>query len=91
MKSAWEILSENFKIPEKHKDKMKGGIADKKQPKDFCPKQLSMGVKTEKEHTNNMWTALEIAMDHLSEDPKYYTHLADMEKKHQDKDQKGEE
>ena len=29
MKSVWEVLSENFKIPEKHTDKMKGGIADK--------------------------------------------------------------
>lgn len=37
--------------------------------------QLKMGIKVEKEHTTNQQTAKEIALDHLSEDPYYYTKL----------------
>lgn len=42
--------------------------------------QLSMGIKIEMEHTNDKSTAEEIAMDHLYEDPKYYTRLKKIEK-----------
>jgi len=65
----------------KHKDKIKGGLADKKQPKDFSQKELRKGMKVEKEHTTDKDIAVEIAMDHLSEDKKYYRKLAKMEKK----------
>lgn len=37
--------------------------------------QLKMGIKTEKEHTKDDATAAKIALDHLKEDPKYYTKL----------------
>lgn len=43
-------------------------------------KQLKMGVKIEMEHTNDKDIAIEIAMDHLFEDPNYYTKLSRMEK-----------
>ena len=42
-------------------------------------KQLSMGMKVEMEHTNNRKRAEEIAMDHLSENPNYYTKLKKVE------------
>lgn len=41
--------------------------------------QLTKGITVETEHTPNTALAMEIAMDHLMEDPKYYDHLADME------------
>lgn len=56
-------------------DKLPGGLADKKRPSDFDPEQIKLGIKHELEHTNDRDLAREIAMDHLSEDPKYYSHL----------------
>jgi hypothetical protein len=57
------------------KDKMPGGLADKKKPSDFDKSQLEKGISTELEHTKDKKRATEIAMDHLSEDPKYYDKL----------------
>jgi hypothetical protein len=45
----------------------------------FLARQLHRGIKVEMEHTNNKETAREIAMDHLYEDPKYYTKLKKIE------------
>jgi hypothetical protein len=42
-------------------------------------KQLKMGMTTEKEHTEDIKKAREIAMDHLYEDPSYYSKLKKME------------
>lgn len=42
-------------------------------------KQLSKGIKIEKEHTKDSKLAHEIAMDHLAEDPNYYTKLKKIE------------
>lgn len=56
-------------------DKLPGGLADKATPNEFDPKQLAMGVKVEMEHTSDPKIAREIAMDHLKEDPNYYTKL----------------
>jgi hypothetical protein len=44
-------------------------------------KQLSMGMKVEMEHTKDKTKAKEIAMDHLYEDPKYYSKLKKVETK----------
>lgn len=41
--------------------------------------QLGMGLKVEMEHTKDMDVAKKIALDHLNEDPDYYTKLAKME------------
>jgi hypothetical protein len=38
--------------------------------------ELKKGIEVEKEHTNDPRIALKIALDHLAEDPKYYTKLA---------------
>jgi len=42
-------------------------------------KQLEKGIKVELEHTDNKSQAMEIAMDHLWEDPKYYDKLEKVE------------
>lgn len=38
-------------------------------------KELLMGIEVEKEHTPSEETASQIAMDHLTEDPRYYSKL----------------
>ena len=38
-------------------------------------KELEIGIEVEKEHTDSLEKAREIAMDHLSENPNYYTKL----------------
>lgn len=69
-----------FLFKSKHKDKLPGGKADKKKPKDFDKQALAEGVKVEREHTKDPNLAQEIAMDHLTEDPKYYKKLKQVEK-----------
>jgi hypothetical protein len=63
---------------------LSGGLYEKalvkgKQVK-FDPKQLAIGKKVEMEHTTDEKVALEIARDHLTEDPEYYTRLRKMER-----------
>jgi hypothetical protein len=67
-KKAWE-------------DRLPGGLGDKKKPGDFSPGQLAKGKKVEQEHTSDKHLPTEIAMDHLSEDPKYYDKLESVEKR----------
>ena len=64
------------------KDLIPGGLADKKQPAQFNPDQLARGADVEAEHTDDRRKAIEIAMDHLSEDPRYYSKLEAIEGKH---------
>jgi len=61
-------------------DQLGGGLADESLPNQFDPEQIAMGVKVEMEHTDNPLLAIEIAMDHLTEFPDYYTRLDKMEK-----------
>src|SRR5210317_118 len=44
--------------------------------------ELQKGIEVEKEHTPNRGEAERIALDHLYEDPKYYTKLATIEEVH---------
>lgn len=60
-------------------DMISGGLADEKEPSDFDKEQLAIGLKVELEHSDNPMVALEIAMDHLTEDPEYYTRKDDPE------------
>jgi hypothetical protein len=62
-----------------NEDKIPGGLGDDKEDKDFDSKQLEIGIEHEMEHTNDIEVAKEIAKDHLSEDPNYYTKLKDIE------------
>ena len=45
-----------------HKDRLKGGRADKMKPKDFDKKQLKEGTEHEREHSSDKHIAMEIAM-----------------------------
>jgi hypothetical protein len=45
-------------------------------PEGVDTEQLKMGIKAEKEHTKDVGIAAKIALDHLKEDPKYYTKLS---------------
>ena len=66
----------------KYQDQLPGGLADKRKPSDFDPAALKKGIKVEMEHTDDPAKAEEIAMDHLTEDPKYYDKLQKMEEGH---------
>lgn len=46
---------------------------------DVIKSELEKGINVEKEHTDNEDMAKEIAMDHLTEDPNYYTKLQSIE------------
>jgi len=63
----------------KKKNKLKGGKGDKLTADQVNPHELSAGIRVEMEHTLDVNLAKEIALDHLSEDPNYYTHLKAME------------
>lgn len=58
------------------KDVLHGGVADKMSASQFNKDQLRKGIVVEMEHTDNPLIAEEIAMDHLAEDPQYYSKLA---------------
>lgn len=57
------------------------GYADKNgtTEKDVDAQQLDMGIKIEMEHTNDPDVAKQIALDHLTEIPDYYTRLERLE------------
>jgi len=42
---------------------------------DYDRRELALGMEAEKEHTDNEVIARKIALDHLAEDPKYYSKL----------------
>lgn len=63
------------------KDILPGGLADNMPDDKFDKKQLDKGQKVELEHTKDRALALEIAKDHLAENPKYYDLLEKMESK----------
>lgn len=65
-------------------ERLPGGEGTDHDPADFDQSQLMMGIHVELEHTDDIVTAMEIAMDHLSEDPMYYTKLAVMEPQHKE-------
>mgnify|MGYP000851862646 CR=1 FL=1 len=61
-------------------DQIPGGLGDEKKPSDFDKAQVEKGTRVEMEHTNDRAVAREIAVDHLTEDPKYYDKLEKIEK-----------
>lgn len=63
----------------KRKDYLKGGYGDRACHKKMDQRQLNMGTKVEREHTNNPVIAEEIAGDHLVETPDYYDRLEELE------------
>lgn len=71
--------SEDKKIKDLMEDDIPGGLADEKPELTVRPQEVEMGVEVEMEHTDNPRMAVEIALDHLAEDPEYYTKLKKME------------
>jgi hypothetical protein len=74
LKNDHQIDIKNFK------DRIPGGVADGKPITNYDLKQLILGIKWERAHTNkdNM-LALELAMDHLELIPDYYTRIERLE------------
>lgn len=59
----------------KKEDLVPGGKGDNINPNKFDKAELKVGIKVEREHTDSDKAALEIAIDHLSENPHYYSEL----------------
>lgn len=79
-----ELHSKKLSLPEsKLLDKPEMSVAQlankHKVSKGHIQAQLSKGIKVEMEHTSKYDVAKEIALDHLAEDPNYYTKLDDAE------------
>lgn len=60
-------------------DLIPGGRGDNAKPSQFDKSEIAMGMKVEKEHTDSKELAKQIAVDHLTEFPDYYTRLDKME------------
>lgn len=56
-------------------DRLPGGLGDDADITEFDPIELGTGVIEEMEHTDDPAYAIEVAQDHLVEDPHYYTNL----------------
>jgi hypothetical protein len=82
---VYKMASEEGKVLKlneaKKKQKLKGGKGDKLTPDQVNPYEFKKGWKHELEHTDDIEKAKEIALDHLAEDPMYYSRLATMEKR----------
>lgn len=63
--------------------RLRGGMGDKRNLNSFDQQELKKGIYIELEHTNDPRIAREIATDHLSENPHYYSELIAFEKQHQ--------
>jgi len=78
------------------KDKLDGGLGDGMSLSDIAnkhnvphqqiKKEFKKGIKVEMEHTSDPSVAAEIALDHLVEDPEYYSKLNKMENPKVDED-----
>ena len=62
-------------VAESLKQYIAGGKGDKTDPKSVDANELKVGIAVEMEHTSDPKIAEEIALDHLTENPKYYTKL----------------
>jgi hypothetical protein len=71
---------QKIKLKKQFKEKIPGGLASGKDIASFDEESIKKGIQVELEHTGDVDVAMEIAMDHLSEDPQYYDKLEKMEK-----------
>ena len=77
-------------------NKLVGGEADNMTAQEIADKdkvslkhikeQIKIGLKIEREHTDDPEEALEIVMDHIAESSNYYTKLKQMEQSLKDKE-----
>lgn len=70
----------SFTIDNSKDGKIRRGFGDNSFINDFSVDKLLAGIKIEKEHTDKVSIALEIAIDHLTEDENYYKKLEKIEK-----------
>jgi len=77
--SPHDVESFIYSIASKHlnefEDSIPGGKGDSTEPSEVDQKELEVGIKVEREHTDSDEKAKEIAIDHLTENPKYYSKL----------------
>ena len=66
-------IAQLAKDKEEAGEKIEGGLGDGKSPLEFDPDQILKGMEVEMEHTIDPLIALEITMDHLSENNRYYS------------------
>ena len=71
----WDVSYREFYEHITEVNSLTGGVGDETAPSNVNTKELSIGVQVEMEHTNDEKIATEIAMDHLTEDPQYYSKL----------------
>ena len=57
------------------RDNLKEGKGKDLHPNQIHPQELRMGIRVELEHTDDLDKAKKIALDHLAENPYYYTAL----------------
>jgi Protein of unknown function (DUF5661) len=69
IKDAFQIDIKNFK------DNLKGGVADGKAITKYELGELLEGIKWERQHANDSFIALELAMDHLERIPDYFSRV----------------
>ena len=74
-----------YRYRKKRKNKIKGGIGDNLTEEEVSDQELEWGIEIEKEHSPDKEIQKDISFDHLEEDDEYYTHLREMEKKHEKK------
>lgn len=67
--ALYDILGRDLNEAKKKKEKKELN------PNQIHPQELRMGIKVEMEHTDNLDKAKKIALDHLAENPFYYTAL----------------
>lgn len=77
---AFSRMKNHFGDKYAFEDQLPGGMADNANILQFSKEQLVKGVEIEFEHTDDFMMALEIATDHLMENPNYYDYLEEMEK-----------
>ena len=71
----WDVSYREFYEHLTEVGSLTGGVGDTTAPSNVNTKELSIGLQVEMEHTNDEKIANEIAMDHLTEDPEYYSKL----------------
>jgi hypothetical protein len=71
----WDVSYREFYEHLTEVGSLTGGVGDTTAPNNVNTKELSIGLQVEMEHTNDEKIATEIAMDHLTEDPEYYSKL----------------
>jgi len=71
VKNQWESKKQEDTLPD--------GLGDRLTIADVDPEQFRMGMEVEKEHTPDELLRTDIVLDHLAENPQYYTTLQQIE------------